>query len=475
MMNNEPTKTKKAMKTIKFLSMAALALVGAMMTGCSSDDNIIDTPQQPENTGNVVTLTTTVGLNEGAEARGTTRALGIDYVNKQAVKTFAAGETMAIVYKNKSGNTVKAVSAALTDGDITTTTDPATNKKSATFTFELTDPDKTKPVMYIYPAAMAKASIANDATIDEANTVDYTNLDAQNGTLGTLESSLDLATFSGNWNGTSLPTGTLTNQLAILAITLKNNAATPEEITSSITSMTLKAGDNTYTVSRSAVAGPIYVAIRPVTAALQYTATAGTKNYTKTATSREYAAGNFYNLGLRMAATGHALSTSEVGEIVCSDGLAYAAADKNNLPTGVTARAMIAYVGIETGVVSYTHGLALALSDEVQMAWQDAIDACSAKNTSTLVTGATWLLANKDQWNKMIDACKDVLGNNNNYQDLRDGFTRVGGTNLVSHYYWASTEYNTTQAWVFPFNNGSWNIAQKTNDAGPRVRACLAF
>ena len=59
------------MKTMKnFLSMAALALMGAMMTSCSSDDNF-DNPQQPENKSKVVTLTTTVGLDGGA----TTRAL----------------------------------------------------------------------------------------------------------------------------------------------------------------------------------------------------------------------------------------------------------------------------------------------------------------------------------------------------------------------------------------------------------------
>ena len=47
------------MKTMKyFLSMAALALVGAMTVSCSSDDNIIEQPQQPETKNNVVTLTT---------------------------------------------------------------------------------------------------------------------------------------------------------------------------------------------------------------------------------------------------------------------------------------------------------------------------------------------------------------------------------------------------------------------------------
>ena len=289
MMSNEPTKTKKAMKkTMRFLSIAALALVGAMMTSCSSnEDNFIDTPKQTVNTSNVVTLTTTVGLDEGAEARGTTRALNIDYVNKQAVKTFAEGETMAVVYKNTNNETVKAVSELLTDGDITS------GGKSANFTFELTDPDKTQNVTYIYPAAMAK----------DDGTVNYDALATQNGTLATLSSSLDLGTYSGAWSGTSLPTGTLANPLAVCALTLKNSDGS-STITSGLTEVTVSDGTNTYTVTPTGSTfgvDTIYVAIRPVTAALEYTATNGTTNYTKTATSRAYAAGNFYKLGLRMA------------------------------------------------------------------------------------------------------------------------------------------------------------------------------
>ena len=45
MKSNEPTKTKSKMKkTMRFLSMTALALVGAVMTGCTNDDNFIDEP-----------------------------------------------------------------------------------------------------------------------------------------------------------------------------------------------------------------------------------------------------------------------------------------------------------------------------------------------------------------------------------------------------------------------------------------------
>ena len=269
---------------MRFLSMAALALVGAVTVGCTNDDNIIDEPQQPENKSNVVTLTTTVSMDGGtAEARGTTRAL-----TAGGVKTFATGETMALVYKNTSGTTVKVESAALTAGDI------ASGSKSATFTFEMTDPDRTKDVIYIYPAAMANAD----------GSVNYAALATQDGTLGTLSSMLDLATYTGAWtDGTSLPTATLANQLAILAITLKDNATpTANDITGTITGMTLSDGTNSYAVTRTAAAGPIYVAIQPTTSAnITVTATDGTTNYSKSLTGKTYAASNGYSLSWRMA------------------------------------------------------------------------------------------------------------------------------------------------------------------------------
>ena len=97
-------------KTMRFLSIAALALMGAMMTGCSSEDNFTAQPQQQvADKGNVVTMTTTVGLDGGATTRALTAA---------GVKTFAVGETMAVIYNNGT-STVKAVSHALEVSDIT--------------------------------------------------------------------------------------------------------------------------------------------------------------------------------------------------------------------------------------------------------------------------------------------------------------------------------------------------------------------
>ena len=258
-------------KTMRFLSLAALALVGAVMTGCSNED---DFTVEPENKSNVVTLTTTVGIGGGAE----TRALAAN-----GTKTFAAGETMAVIYKNTSGTTVKAVSAALTAGDI------QSGNKTATFTFELTDPNKAQNVTYIYPAAMAGTT-----------GVDYTKLNSQNGSLASISTTLDLATYTGAWVGASLPSATLTNQLAICAFTIKNNNGS-SDLTSNVTGLTVSVGSNTYTVSRSKAAGPIYVAIRPTSSAsISYKATIGTDIYTKSVTGKTYAAGNWYQLALRM-------------------------------------------------------------------------------------------------------------------------------------------------------------------------------
>ena len=265
--------------------MAALALMGAIMTGCSSsDDTIADTPKLPENTGKVVTLKTTVGFDDKAG----TRALTAD-----GVKTFAAGETMALVYTNKSNKRTVKESEPLTADVI------AADGKSATFTFNLTEePDKTESVYYIYPAAMATADGNEnyDALLTE-----------QDGTLTKLASNFDLATaYNLDWVNGNLPGASLTNQFAILAITLKDDA-TDADITGSITGLTLTTRNNshtesmTYNITRSAAAGPIYVAIHPTMfATINVTATDGAYTYTKTLEAKVYKASNGYNVSWRM-------------------------------------------------------------------------------------------------------------------------------------------------------------------------------
>ncbi len=156
-------------------------------------------------------------------------------------------------------------------------------------------------------------------------------------------------------------------------------------------------------------------------------------------------------------AEGHALAKSAVGELVGSDGKAYAAADKDNLPSGVTAVAMVCYI-------SGGHGLALALADEGRMNCSTAISTCEGKTPT--VTGCTWKLATQDEWNNMIGA--------GGYAALRDGFTSVGGTNLLSNWYWSSRKRSdSTYYYEYTFGEGRWSWVNK--DTSIYVRAALAF
>ena len=250
---------------MKYLSMAALALVGAVMTSCSSDDELL----QPANPGKVITLSTTVNLDNGSGTRALT---------PEGVKTFAVGETMALIYQTTAGVSKKVVSHALEVGDITG------SYTSATFTFDLDEaPNKEVAVKYVYPASMA-----------DDNGINYAPLSTQDGTFATLAKDFDLAYNTGAWDSGNLPGLTLQNQLAILAIKLKNSDGN-SFITNTITEMIVSDGTNTYTVNRTAADGPIYVAIIPTDdATITVTATDGSKYYLKTLSNKTYNTNNVY-------------------------------------------------------------------------------------------------------------------------------------------------------------------------------------
>ena len=271
-------------KTMRFLSIAALALVGTMMTGCSSEDNFTAQPQQQvADKGNVVTMTATVGFDEQAG----TRALKIDYTNKKLTKTFADGDKIAVIYENTSGTMVKAETAALTATDITS------GGKSAKITVTMTDPKASGTLKYIYPAAMAGAT-----------DVDYTKLNSQDGTLASLAANLDLAVFEGTLTAEkALPaSASLTNKLAILALKIKNSDGT-NDLTSTITGMTLSGDTNSYSITGKDTDGRIYAAIQATSEAnILCFATTASGNYAKSLTGKTYAANNIYDLGLKMDA-----------------------------------------------------------------------------------------------------------------------------------------------------------------------------
>lgn len=188
--------------------------------------------------------------------------------------------------------------------------------------------------------------------------------------------------------------------------------------------------------------------------------------------STTLAKGKIYNI-TRSAAPAASKAAAEAtaedkGKLIGTDGNIYADVAAATA-AGTTAVAKIIYIGT-TGHATYSHGLALALTDEGNMAWGAAMTACNTtKNTSTPVTDATWLLASQEQWNYM-------LGTNGagSYTDLRDGFSGISGaSNLQSGFYWSSTLYGSNNAWDYYFVNGNWYDRNKFNVN--QVRACLAF
>lgn len=268
------------------LSIAALVLAGALITGCVEKFN---DPQQQEG-DKTVTLTTTIGLDSSTKALNPSTG----------AKTFAEGDVIAVIYRNTSDQTVKAVTDGLVAGDIHEA------GKKADITVTLNNP-VAGTVSYVYPASM----VVDDATLaplatDAAGIVNTSVLAAQDGTLATLSATLDCGVGSGTMTEDAgiftLPSAvTLSNLFAIGEFTIKNTSS--DDITSSLTELLVSDGTNTYTITRAAAAGPIYVAMLPVadTKVLTFTATdnAATPNhYMKVVTGKALASNNMYPVNL---------------------------------------------------------------------------------------------------------------------------------------------------------------------------------
>ncbi len=420
------------MKTYRYLSIVALALMGAMMIGCSKSD--IDESDQSASNDNIVTLTTTIGFDEGDEA---TKAL-----TSGGVKTFAAGDQIAVVYVNTSNNTIKTNSSALTSSNI------SNDGKTAKFTVSLSNPAAGGSVKYIYPSNI----VNSDGSINY-DKLDFNNSDFpyQDGTLSKLATYLDLAVYEGTMTSKGeLPSGVLSNQLAILAITLKDSDGS-DEITSSITNLSIWDGTYGSMVYRSAASGPIYVAIRPTNSAkIIVAANDGTTGYNKTLSSKTYEAGKLYKVTWRMTQT-------ELNQVICTDGSIYSSVDDATAANKTAVGLVVC------------DGLALALSDVTyennsRMNWENALTAAPA-HTPT-VSGASWMVPSKAQWTTMFNAAGSSI-------NLRLGFSSVGGTNMQAADYWSGTEYSSSEAWSYYSSSGYWECRSKTNNFC--VRACLAF
>lgn len=432
----------------KILTIAALALV---LSACSNEDNDIQTPVEQPAKSEGIPFTATISIGESAS----TRALTEDTENKKIVATWATGEKVALIYTVGSTPTK-------TDAEVTKQAD-GTATISATLASGATN---GSDVTIIYPSTAADGTTGN---------VLANLLAAQDGTLATIATNYDVRKGTGKLsindekatvnNGTAGTTVSLTNLNAIFKFTLQDLSDAAKSATE------FKVSDNSgnviTTVTPGSASGELYVAL-PVMAAGTYwfNATIDSKPYiAKATTAAATVAGKYYQTTVKMAT---------IGDVILSDGKF--AARSSTTGTNV---AMIAYLGSETDHATYKHGLALALTDEARtMSWTDATGASgAAAHTPAAPTPITssWMLPSRNQWNKMIDACKNVLGTQNNYEDLRDGFSGISGaSNLQSYLYWSITESGSNFAWHYHFGNGDWDVDRKDRD-DVWVRACLVF
>lgn len=269
-------------KTKIFLKMAALAIVGAMMSGCSEEIEALQTANQ----SGVQKIT--ISLADDANTRG-----AIDPSNGST--TFSEGDQIAVVYQNTNNVTVKAVSAALTSSDLTD------EGASATFTVELTSPKASTKVRYIYPASMAADDVST-TTPDNDLTVNTTGLATQDGTLATIANNYGLSVYDGMMSTTAtLPTGTgveLKNQLSIVKLATITDGT--NDMRANITDLTIDDGTNTYIISRTAEDAPIFVAMLPTNGDITFSTVIGGFPYTKTATGKTLAKNKIYPINLAM-------------------------------------------------------------------------------------------------------------------------------------------------------------------------------
>lgn len=468
-------------KTFRFLSMAALLVVGTIMTGCSNDDNI-DNPQQPANNDNVVTLTATVSLDGGAGTRAITPG---GTATDPWTKTFESTNKIAVIYQNGDG-TQKAESGTLT---------LSADGTKATFTVSLTSPTSNSAIRYIYPASMAKTPATTATITDDAATIDYSGLfSSQNGDLTTLGTKYDLAVFDGSLSGTDLPaSATLTNPLAICKFAfVTGESPLMIDITDDVTSLTICDCTNTYVVTPSSLS-EIYVAMKPVSGNISFAATTATNTYFKTKTGATLAASTLYtDITVSMVDAANLIQSPVVGQVIGDDGKNYADAAAAT-SAGATAVAKIVYVGSDNGEAApYNHGLALALSDAnggSKIVWSTSQTKVHTYNTtSDSFASESGLQYNATQNSDTYPAFKAAIANNGTAAPtgcsswfLASGYQwkqMIGATGLNnlglqgSARYWSSTEVNANEAWFFTTYD-YWTFESKNEVE--LVRACLAF
>lgn len=445
-----PLKQKMTMKKNSFL-WAALSMTAALvMTACSNDDNDMTEAPVAPSTSKTIPYTVTVGGDEA-----TTRAT-VDGNNKTL--RFATGDKLYI-----TGTNIQGV-LDLQDGG-------AGETSNVTFSGDLTYSGEGSPAADLSLTATLVGSSNVGVQISDGQVTGMTYP-----TSAYCTSVNDAVEKYSNLTGTSTYGArafTLTQQTAFLnfVITFEDGTTAGTELTAVVNnnSSNICTANVTTTTESTKVVAKFVLPVAASTTLSSANVTMGSKAAISFGAS-QVLDGKVYNVKKTQAAAtaGHALSASVVGEIVGSDGLAYALSYKGNLPTGVSAAGMVAYK-------SGSNGLVIALADEAsEMNWSTANGASGAAAHTPAVTGQTWKLPSRDEWKQMFSANG---GNEKSYTGLNTAITTAGGTPLQEDdRYWSSTEYDGGYAYFVYLLDGVADFSYAGSKGSPhRVRACLAF
>lgn len=483
---------KKFMTSIK--TLAIMLMAGAALIACSEDINIID--EQPVDPATQKYTMTVKASKDGDVA---TKALSLDGTTLNA--TWNEGEEV-LVYQN--GSKIGTLTAAAS-------TDASTTLSGTLDSAPATDKDMT---FYFHTAAnpsysgqdgtLTKIATSYDfcapATVTSGNFVvsGYTvTVPAPGISFGANKQAIAKFTFVDKANPT-----TLLSPSKITASLDVNSAASADIAAAAALGIfpyesEITIPDETYTENG---AGIIYLAIPDkLTGFLSgaknmfdftLTATVGSDTYTLTKSGFPFENGKYYAITAKMTklppATGHALSASVVGDIVGSNGLAYAVEDKDNLPTGVTAVAMVAYKNGSNGLAIELNSNRRELKETTNLLWDDAK---SYAQSRPAVSGGTWRMPSKNDWQNMFLACRKNSDTNSasDYMGPIKGFVEKIAATGISWYdevYWSSTKNVAgTHAWIVYIdlntpNYARFSIGGEDGDlrwGGPAVLGCLDF
>ena len=445
--------------------MAALALTAATWSACSNDDEPTAAEQPAQS--RTYTVTTTLSPRNGAATRSKMTDVG---GTTGITAEWEVGDQILVgYYKNGSDfvNTTADV-IAVSDGN------DGKVKGTATIRVTLTDPHNGD-IEFKYPISFYDDT--KNPYTDQTGTLADINANFA-GIYGT-----GLITVDGS-NVTLTPPSSMAPQMCIWKFTFTNGTS---NITSDITKLVINIPENnqTYTVSPSSQS-PIYVAMYgygfSTPKSISITAKTSTGVYRKVAASVTLAAGKTYtttDLALTSPAVENAVA-GDIGSVIGADGNIYPNA---NIATtfGTTARAMIAYVGSAS---ECTHGLAIQLNGSpVSKTWDDAKSYAAGLTT---VSGGTWRLPSKADWQNMFLACAksgdassvDANGKMDPIAGFKEKISATGTTWKSSPYYWSSTAAGSN-AWCVSVNldgdNAYANFYESITSNGYSVLGCLDF